>query len=179
MDEHDSGTLIAAEIEELMVCYLSDDLVNPSILTAIHSQEGEYNKKDPVIRSNHEAIVSAVQQLLEHDPSSHYQKLLDEMDPENPAEFVDLAAAVITSEPELQQVRINYKTDAAQHKEVIIAVLLKVVLETTDVKQRQLRCLELLNKKLEVFRKQKEERTENRYLLVACSQFALITHTST
>lgn len=67
-------------------------------------QESEYNKKDPVIRNNHEAIVSAIQQLLEHDPSSHYQKLLDEMDPENPAEFVDLASSVITSEPELQQV---------------------------------------------------------------------------
>ncbi len=69
-----------------------------------HSQEGEYDRKDPVIRTNHEAIVSAIQQLHEHDPSSHYQKLLDEMDPENPAEFVDLAAAVMTSEPEMQQV---------------------------------------------------------------------------
>lgn len=113
------ATLLAVEIEELI--------------------EGEYDRKDPVIRTNHEAIVSAIQQLHEHDPSSHYQKLLDEMDPENPAEFVDLAAAVMTSEPEMQQ----------------------AVLETTDVKQRQLKCLELLHKKLEVFKKQKDVRMEN------------------
>jgi hypothetical protein len=38
------------------------------------------------------------------------------------------------------------------------------VLETTDVKQRQLKCLDLLHKKLEMFKKQKDVRMENMYV---------------
>jgi hypothetical protein len=110
-ERENDATLLAVEIEELIVRSLQRyKLLYVTPLTHLHVmllntwQEGEYNRKDPVIRTNHEAIVNAIQQLHEHDPSSHYQKLLDEMDPENPAEFVDLAAAVMTSEPEMQQV---------------------------------------------------------------------------
>jgi ATP-dependent Lon protease len=93
----------------------------------------EYDRNDPVIRANHEAIARAMQELVSYDGNPYYQKLLEEMDTD-PADFADLAAAGISSEPEMQQ-----------H-----------VLETLDVKERQQLTLQLLERKLEVYRRQKE-----------------------